>query len=54
MGCRSITKASVVHRALPSGKQGEIEVETRCGGLSCTRLRVPPVALHVARYTCRS
>ena len=23
-------------------------------GLSCTRLRVPPVALHVSRYTCRS
>ena len=22
--------------------------------LSCTRLRVPPVALHVSRYTCRS
>ena len=24
------------------------------GMLSCTRLRVPPVALHVSRYTCRS
>ena len=23
-------------------------------GLSCTRLRVPPVALHMSRYTCRS
>ena len=22
--------------------------------LSCTRLRVPPVALHLSRYTCRS
>ena len=22
--------------------------------LSCTRLRVPPVALHVSRYTCRA
>ena len=22
--------------------------------LSCTRLRVPPVALHVSRYTCRT
>ena len=22
--------------------------------LSCTRLRVPPVALHVSRYKCRS
>ena len=22
--------------------------------LSCTRLRVPPVALHVSRYTCRN
>ena len=26
----------------------------RTGRLSCTRLRVPPVALHVSRYTCRS
>ena len=25
-----------------------------CLGRSCTRLRVPPVALHVSRYTCRS
>ena len=32
-------------------RQRNISPEFR---LSCTRLRVPPVALHLSRYTCRS
>ena len=37
-----------------SGKVRPIRALRDCKRLSCTRLRVPPVALHVSRYTCRS
>ena len=36
-----------------SGPSDEVIGKFMCV-LSCTRLRVPPVALHVSRYTCRS
>ena len=38
------------------GREPEMSktIRSRPGKLSCTRLRVPPVALHVSRYTCRS
>ena len=32
----------------------KISISLDSFNLSCTRLRVPPVALHVSRYTCRS
>ena len=46
-------------KRLPNSRKGAQTVNWEGGGegaveLSCTRLRVPPVALHVSRYTCRS
>ena len=41
-----IAKSQLLH--------SQIAIESRDLKLSCTRLRVPPVALHVSRYTCRS
>ena len=52
-------KHPVMHCGIfPLKKIREQDARKQCfcstGDLSCTRLRVPSVALHVSRYTCRS